>query len=200
MILQVDNDKILSSNDLLLTMYRRSPGDKVTVKYIRGGKESDATITLHDMPESLKARMQKAPNVQRREPRNLEEIFPNLGDELRRNFEGDPNDPLGAVPEGRPRLGVTAEVIGDSQRKQFGLPQGTTGVVVTTVAEKSVASKYGIEPGDVIISVQGAKVSSPTDLTEALGKIKWGQTVKIEFYRFVDGNKVKVSPTMPFHP
>lgn len=202
-ILQVDNDKVLTSNDLLLTMYRRSPGDSVTVKYMRGGKENSATIKLNDMPESVRASIEGSrmdPRIERRSPESLDEIFPEIGREFRRNFEEDPTDPQEAAPEGRPRLGVTVEVIGEGQRRQFRLPKEVTGVVVTSVAEGSVAAKFGLAPGDVIKSLQGAKVASPTDLTTALGKIQWRQDVSIEFDRYASGGKITSSITKPFIP
>lgn len=198
-ILQVDNDKVLTSNDLLLTMYRRSPGDNVTVRYMRGGKVNSATIQLNDMPESLRASTQQ-PRMERRTPENLEELFPEFGREFRRNFEEDPTDPQNATPEGSPRLGVTVEVIAEGQRRQFNIPKDVSGVIVTSVAQGSVAAKFGLEPGDVIKSLQGAKVSSPADLTNALGKIRWRQDVAIEFDRYSEGRKVSSMVSKPFIP
>lgn len=140
------------------------------------------------------------PRVERRSPESLDEIFPEIGREFRRNFEDDSTDPQEAAPEGRPRLGVTVEVISEGQRRQFSLPKEVSGVIVTSVAEGSVAAKFGLAPGDVIKSLQGTKVANPTDLTNALGKIRWRETVSIEFDRYANGGKISSSISKPFIP
>jgi S1-C subfamily serine protease len=47
-------------------------------------------------------------------------------------------------------------------------PKGSRSVVVRAVMPKSVAARMGINPGDVILRVNGAEIKSAADLFEAL--------------------------------
>lgn len=196
-ILQVDNDKVNTSNDLLLTMYRRSPGDTVTVKYLRGGKQSTASVNLSDMTPSMRERTQR-PQQNAPRQRDPREFFRELGPDVFKNFEEDGQGL--PVPDGNPRLGVTIEQISDTQMKQFGLNSDAKGVVVTTVAPESVAAKFGIRAGDVILEIQSTKISRPEDVTAALSKIEWQQNVTIKTQRYRDGQKTESTVSMPFMP
>lgn len=197
-ILQVDNDKVNTSNDLLLTMYRRSPGDTVTVKYLRGGKQETASIKLSDMSAALRQQTQRPQenNQRQRDPR---ELFREFGPDVFRNFEEDGSGREG-TPEGKVLLGVSVELIGETQKKQFNLNSDAKGVVVTTVTPGSVAAKFGIQPGDVILEIQRDQINSPQDVTKALEKIEWRQNVTIRTLRYKDGQKTESRVSMPFLP
>ncbi len=196
-ILQVDNDKVNTSNDLLLTMYRRSPGDTVTVKYLRGGKQATASVKLSDMTAAMKERTQR-PQQSAPRQRDPREFFREFGPEVFKNFEEDGSSI--EVPEGKVKLGVSIDQIGDTQKKQFGLGADTKGVVVTVVAPNSVAAKFGIMPGDVILEIQSNRMQSPQDVTKALEKIQWQQNVTIKTVRFTNGQRQESTVSMPFAP
>lgn len=195
-ILQVDNDKVNTSNDLLLTMYRRSPGDSVSVRYLRGGKVETASVKLSDMTATMRERSQPQRSMpQQRDPR---ELFREFGPDVFRNFEEDGSG--APVPEGKPRLGVSIDQIGETQKRQFGLTGDIKGVVVTTVAPDSVAEKFGLRPGDVITQIQSNRIETPQDVTKALEKIQWQQNVTIKTIRFKDGQRQESTVSMPFAP
>ena len=64
-----------------------------------------------------------------------------------------------------PRLGLTlapAEQVAGS---------GSEGVVVTNVDPDGVASEHGFKTGDVILEVAGKKVTSPSDVRDALSEV-----------------------------
>lgn len=48
-IIQIDNYQITSNADLVGALATKTPGDKVTVKYLRDGKERSATVTLKNL-------------------------------------------------------------------------------------------------------------------------------------------------------
>ena len=87
---------------------------------------------------------------------------------------------------GRGFLGVGLTAISSNVRTQIGYhDQG--GVAVAQVVDGSPADKAGLEPGDVIQTIDGKAVNSPTDLTNAIAGMKpgtkvtmrvWGQGVK----------------------
>jgi serine protease Do len=63
------------------------------------------------------------------------------------------------------RLGVTVDPLTNQLAAYFGAKDG---VLVTSVADGSAASRAGLKAGDVITSIDGDPVTSPSDLTRAL--------------------------------
>ena len=66
---------------------------------------------------------------------------------------------------GRSRLGVTVEELTPQLAKYFGAKDG---VLISSVAEDSAASRAGLMAGDVIVSVNGQSVASSRDLMRGL--------------------------------
>jgi serine protease Do len=64
-------------------------------------------------------------------------------------------------------------------RQRLDLPVGRTGAVVTDVAAFGPAANAGIEPGDVILSVQSTAVRNANDATRALDAIPSGRLARI---------------------
>jgi S1-C subfamily serine protease len=62
-----------------------------------------------------------------------------------------------------------------------GIPPGT--VVVATVAPGSAGELAGLEPGDVIVSVNGRAINSTSDIGAAIGGLHPGDGVDVEVSR-----------------
>jgi len=67
----------------------------------------------------------------------------------------------------------------------------TTGAEVAAVTAASPAANAGIQPGDVVVQVDGAPVSGSASLSEIIGNHKPGDTVTITLLR--DGREQQVS-------
>jgi serine protease Do len=67
-------------------------------------------------------------------------------------------------------LGLTVQTVSGQDAQAQGLPEGTTGVVVT--ASDGPAADKGIQQGDVILSVNQTPVSSADDLAKMVAKVK----------------------------
>src|SRR5437764_2211450 len=65
-------------------------------------------------------------------------------------------------------LGLQLAAIDQGMRRQFRIPKEVEGVVVTKVAGDSPAASLGIEPGDVIMSVDQQPVKTPQEASERL--------------------------------
>src|SRR5438045_5968356 len=65
-------------------------------------------------------------------------------------------------------LGLQLAAIDQGMRRQFRIPKEVEGVVVTKVANDSPAGALGIEPGDVIVSVDQQPVKTPQEAAEQL--------------------------------
>ena len=60
---------------------------------------------------------------------------------------------------------------------------GDIGVAVEHVVRGSPADKGGLKSGDRIVGVDGAKITTPTQVTRAVGQHKVGDTVSVELER-----------------
>ena len=78
-------------------------------------------------------------------------------------------------------IGLIAEDFSDEAAQQAGLARG--GVVVTRLYRNGPALAAGIEPGDLILSIDGAAVRSAQDVTVRLALRKPGSSVKLRVQR-----------------
>ena len=67
-------------------------------------------------------------------------------------------------------------------QQEYGLTP-STGALVQTVGSNTPAAKAGIQPGDVIVSIDGTGISAWTDLTQDLRGFDPGQSVTLGLYR-----------------
>jgi len=72
-------------------------------------------------------------------------------------FPEDPRDATGQ-DEGRARLGMTLRDLTPGMAERLDLPRGTRGAVVVQVEAGEAAESAGLQPGDVIVSVNGQAV------------------------------------------
>jgi S1-C subfamily serine protease len=72
------------------------------------------------------------------------------------------------------------------------------GALLTSVTADSPAAKAGLEEGDVILAVNGEKLSVAMELTQVIRKYKPGDVVTIAYRR--DGKESKVEVTLGKHP
>ena len=83
-------------------------------------------------------------------------------------------------------LGVSVTAIDAATARQLQLPSDVRGVIVTGVQDGSSASTHLATPEaggpDVILSVEGAAVSSPNELRAAVGRAKTGDVVTLRVY------------------
>ncbi len=86
--------------------------------------------------------------------------------------------PIDSPLYGKPRLGVTISTI--TNASQYGLPQGA---FVRSVDENSPAAAAGIQPGDIIVEVDGTVISSHSALTSKLNGYNEGDSVSVKVYR-----------------
>jgi serine protease Do len=69
----------------------------------------------------------------------------------------------------------------------------TNGVIVATVTPSGGAAKAGIQPGDVIISIEGRNIKDGDDLVEDISARKVGSTVKLGYIRSGKQNSATVA-------
>jgi serine protease Do len=72
----------------------------------------------------------------------------------------------------QPRLGVSLAPLTADTRQQLGIEEKVDGVVVTDVAPDSPAESKGLQPGDIILSVDQKAVKDPRQVSEAVRKAR----------------------------
>jgi serine protease Do len=77
-------------------------------------------------------------------------------------------------------LGITVGDLSDQLAQYFGTKDG---VLVTSVADNSAASKAGIKAGDVITSLNGTDVTSPSDLRRRMQDLRDGDEFTVGIVR-----------------
>jgi len=80
-------------------------------------------------------------------------------------------------------LGVSVADLTPDLQKGFGLPAGVKGALVQQVVPKQPAAKAGIEPGDVVLSVNGKAVDTSGALTRSVSLIPPGEKVTLVVLR-----------------
>jgi serine protease Do len=93
----------------------------------------------------------------------------------------------------RGQIGVVVGQIDADAVKGFGLPD-TRGALVNDVRPGSPAEKAGIEPGDVIRAVDGARIEDSSDLPPVIGAMAPGSTAKLTILR--GGKSIERSVTL----
>ena len=76
--------------------------------------------------------------------------------------------------------------------QSFGLPDAT-GALVARVEPDSAAEKAGIEPGDVILEVNGNKVGESGELPRMIGELRPGTRIELKVWRDERARDVKVT-------
>ena len=80
-------------------------------------------------------------------------------------------------------IGVGLQPIDAELQKSLGLPKDTTGTLVARVVEGGPADKAGIEPGDVIMSVNKQQVRNESEAINAIGLMSPGSNASMMIFR-----------------
>jgi serine protease Do len=177
-ILEYQGTRIEGDMQLTRMVRETPPGRTVTLKILRDGEPRTVTVKVagHDRGdhEGMFRRRIEIPPIE----------MPDI--DL-------PDIPfLGSVPSSS-RLGVSVENLGDQLGEYFGVKSGD-GVLVRSVKKGSPAESTGLRAGDVIVKVDGERISDAADLRSAL-RGRRGKMVSISIVR--DRREQTVSVTLP---
>ncbi|HEV8551976.1 MAG TPA: DegQ family serine endoprotease [Casimicrobiaceae bacterium] len=86
----------------------------------------------------------------------------------------------GKVTHGR--LGVAIQEVNQALAQNFGL-KSPTGALVASVEKGSAGANAGLEPGDVILKVDGKEISRSSDLPPMVSSLKPGSKVTLDIWR-----------------
>ncbi len=195
-VVRVGHTAITNQVDLRNSMLEYAPGTTVPVEVIRDGAHKTYQVKLQTHQETPDQEAQRPNSQQFRMPRGFDgpgsdsppedffKNFPGLGD-----GQGQPRTHRApANTDGKAHLGVSIGDLTDDTRQSFSIPANARGAVVADVTPGSVAEGLGIQPGDVIESLGDKDITSAQDLTNAITKLKHGDTSRIKFTRYGQGS------------
>ncbi|WP_189644601.1 DegQ family serine endoprotease [Luteimonas gilva] len=93
----------------------------------------------------------------------------------------------------RGQIGVVIGPVTDDAKKGFNLPD-TRGALVSDIQTGSAAEKAGLQPGDVIRTVNGTVINEASDVPLIVGSIAPGTRIQVGVYR--DGKTVEIPVTL----
>src|ERR1700722_5217852 len=154
-ILDINNQIVDSSNDLVTKLYTFAPGQVVQLTVLRNGTQSEVAATLQtlgDAPAGTGA------------------------------ASGDDSDNAAAPPAAGQSLGLSFQDQTPDIQQQ--LPKGAPkGPVVTGIDQASPAAASGLQPGDVILKVGNTTISSANQLLAVLKKADLKSGVRLFVWR-----------------
>jgi len=161
-ITKFGDKEITSPDDLRNAVSEYKPGDKVTVNYLRDGKNKSVTVELGKAPGfSMNYNMDSLRDMMNgfNPGNNFDFRMP------RQNFDFHFNN-------NRPKLGLQIEDTEDGN-----------GVKVTEVQQGSAAETAGLKKGDVITQFNGEKVTGVNDITSKINQSENKNDFKIKATR-----------------
>ena len=155
------NGKIVKDNAQLVDMVMRTaPGTTVPVEIYRNKK-----------PMTLSVKVEALDLAQEQEQ---------AGQPGNRNRQGQ------QAPRNEPKetaFGMQLREITPGIARDLNLPAGKGGAVVSSVEPLGDAFRANLQPGDVILSIDGTDTTSVDQVTGILDKVAAGQTVRVRYLR-----------------
>ena len=91
----------------------------------------------------------------------------------------------GAVQRGF--VGLTLNTFNPDRWEALGMPRDFKGAYVDAVTPDGPSARAGVEPGDILVGVNGRPVANGTEATRAVGAARPGETIRLEVIR--DGRR-----------
>jgi serine protease Do len=153
-IIEFNGKPVTNNDDVVAFVTRTAPGTTVPVKIVRDKK----VMTLNVKVDELDLEQEQGGQASRQASR----------------------DPQESHDSG---LGMSLGPITNANSRELELPSGRGGAVVTSVEPTGPAGQAGLQPGDVILSVQGVETKNVSDVTAALNKIAAGRSARVVVWR-----------------
>ncbi|QJU56670.1 Do family serine endopeptidase [Sphingomonas sp. AP4-R1] len=148
-IVKVNGTDVTPDNTLSYIVAGLPVGSRVPVEYIRNGKHATTTAVVTQRPSE-------------------DQLASAVGDD-------DEDGPIGNgqdTPAVKNALGVTLQSMSPGIARQIGVPETTTGAVITSVDPSSDAATKGLQPKDIIVAVGQRRVATVQEAAAAVEAAK----------------------------
>jgi C-terminal processing protease CtpA/Prc len=190
-IVALDGEKVLDSDDLIDMIEDHNPQDKVTLTIYREGKEKELEATLDRAPKdrrdviviprgSSRSHVLVAPTTPMVPATPAAPAAPKVYGVW--NSNGNQGKWYSVTSDKGGYLGVSILDPGDQLGDYFGVKDGD-GALVTSVVEDSPAAEAGIKAGDVIVKIGDTEIDGTEDVYDAMEDYKKGDKVDVQVIR-----------------
>jgi serine protease Do len=152
-IIEFNGKPVQSNDDIVSLVSRTTPGTTVPMKIVRAKK----VMTLNVKVDELDLEQEQGGQSARRAPERAESVDTGFG--------------------------MSLEPISPSVAREMEVPSGRGGAVVSSVERLGPAGQAGLQPGDVILSVNAQDVKSVAEVTAALAKVAEGRSARVIVWR-----------------
>ncbi len=138
------NGKEVNPDETVSYLVANTPvGSRIPVEIIRSGRRMTIPVVVGQRPSE-------------------EQLARELGGSDQGTQDNAPATPAGQT------LGLSLQPVTPQIARALNLPAGTAGVVITAISPSSDAADKGLQRGDVILAVQGQRVTSPAQVIAAV--------------------------------
>ena len=217
-ILRFDGEQVSSVQKLQRLINESAPEHSARLSISRNGSEQELSVTLgkrenfapralgnfnfpqgqgfnFDADELRRRAEELSRNSDEWKKRSQE--WKQNSEEMRKGLEkfraeGFGNNFALAYGAGNRRIGITTQTLTGQLADYFGV-SGRDGLLITSVAENSPASKAGLRAGDIVTEVDGTRLKNAGELSRALNRRGEGE-VSLSIVRDRKTRTIKVTP------
>jgi serine protease Do len=164
MIIKINGKEVTSAHDLPRIVAITKPGQQLDITLLRDGKDEQATATVASMPTPAQ-----------------------LADASASEGSSSAKEPQVGT------LGIAFQPLTAELRGQFHARAATKGVVVQGVLPGSPGAQLGLQPGDIVESVNREQLDSPQDAESKIEKAAQSGTIVLFVDRDGSGQYIGVS-------
>ncbi len=180
LVVEYDGERVRSARQLTRLVQETPDGRTVPMAVMRDGKretlqatpESRGDFTFNFDGDRLRDEIERGLREFNVEPKQFDFRYDDRGP---RRFEYRLPERVMPLMGGRARLGVSVQSLTPDLEEYFGAKNG--GVLVSSVAQDTPASRAGLKAGDVITSINGRQVRDTGDLMNELSDASGEVTV-----------------------
>jgi serine protease Do len=147
-IVAVDGKEVNPDQTVSYLVANIPVGTRVPITVIRNGKQVTIPVTITQRPTEEQ-----------------------LSKQLNQGTPGGTDQGSGSATQGS-SLGLSLQPMSPQIARALNLPAGTAGVVITAIDPSSDAAEKGLQRGDVIVAVQGQRVTTPAQVAAAVDAAK----------------------------
>ena len=181
-VIEYDGERVRSARQFTRLVQETPDGRTVKIAVMRNGQKQVVDATPDDRAsfdlgidaDRLRDDIERGLRDFRFEPPVFDFRFDDRGP---RRFEYRLPEMVMPFMGPRGRLGVTVQSLTPELEEYFGAKNG--GVLVSSVAQDSAASKAGLKAGDVITSINGERVADTGDLMRQLRDLSGEVTIAV---------------------
>lgn len=157
-----------------------SAADKAGVKRddvvtaVNGEKVEDPNVLRNKIAGTLPGTEVKLSILRDGQPQEIAVVLDEMENETAANERSNNEAEKPAASNENGKLGVTLQPITPQAARQFELPEGTKGMIVTNVDRSGVAALAGINRGDVIVEINRQPVTTADEVQAAIDKAGTG--------------------------